>query len=505
MKSYPHLQSPERESSARGKSAWPCFHYDQENLEFLSRDLFVTDQEWHPTNHLYGSAELLRQYAGLPDAIPVPWAIQAIQNFLTSEDCHPPGKKALSSAGKLTGATVPRIFVFNEVLGNLLRSNSSIEVEEIGNTFLYARELHQIKWNGEPTLERRGTIAMPDKSDINKTLDFDRHAYASRLAALPEEYQPVYVSMHWRDFDRGCHAPYLEAGLQVVCAGHSSDPLFHLRLYDVLRHFKYSCSNEISTSFILSVLSGCRFFYLDGGEVSIQYHNQPSTYIGQEPELESPGQKLCIEASPFPPEATPNSRQLELAAFFAGASHFKPPGFFRDRWECDRLQLRSQLVAEDLVFPAADTPLRKATWLLHGVDNDGWTNHVFGFEVHAMDDLTAIRIHLDLPQWHVTKDLQPLQLKIEQAGQEPLLSRHPLTAGRNSLLVPLPPPPTSARVVIVGPDARPLPQESRVRSLRLEALRWEGSATEAPKPGHAENNKKVPASWWKKFLDFYKK
>lgn len=448
-------------------TGWPKFHFKQEDLYARSREPSITEREYYPGNHVYASAEILRQYAGLPSGEPVPWAIQAVMNFYRPQDLIGLSMEDLKMHSKLKSANLPCSFVFTEHLAARLRDGQIQNVNAIGHIFFYARELFRRRGLDDPSLVRKGTIALPDKSDLNRQLDFDREAYAAKLVALPEEYQPVYVSMHWRDFDRGCHEPYLRAGLKVVSSGHPYEPLFYERLYDILRQFKYACSNEISTSFALSVMSGCRFFYLDGGDVTIV---RPSrTYAGPEPMLTAPGRQACVNASPFPPEESLLEIQQQLAATYTGHASLRPPEYFTDRWETDRASLLSRANRCDFDPSSNKSPIDLASWLCHGMDFDGWADQVAGLTIPSQDGSPGVKLILELPC--AAETAKPASLSIMVNGSPPQQHQWSRGSRRLTLTIPSTGDGTNIKILLHGPDPRPLTGESRIRSFRLAAIK----------------------------------
>jgi hypothetical protein len=448
---------------------WPVFCYEQEDLAARSVVPFTTAREYFAFNQMYGGAEILRQYAGLP-ARPVPWAAQMIGFYKTADEELPASelkRPLLQNFGK---SSLAHLFTIDKITADRFRELGFTDAVEIGHPFLYARELRRRRSQKGGAVDRRGTIAIPDKSDLGKLLDFDREAYAAKLVALPEEYHPVYVSMHWRDYERGCHEPYLRAGLKMVCSGHPDDPAFYHRLHDIFHQFKYSCSNEISTSFMLSVQSGCQFFYLDGGPVTIQQRQEEPLYTGPEPLLVKPGRVACFEASPFPPTESSLRRQQELAATFSGEAYLKPPEFFRDHWSSGREALSRQLKPVNLVFSAETTVNDLSLWLLYGVDLDGWADQLCGLEVPWREGFTAIELHImhacpatfaGNSMITVTLDEDPLQT-----------TAYPLTKSGVKICIPLACGQGTRKIDLAGPEPIHLTDELRHRSFRLAKILW---------------------------------
>ena len=226
-----------------------------------------------------------------------------------------------------------------------------------------------VRFAKSPSPERRGTLVFPDKSTVEKNTDFDRDAFARRLAALPDEFQPVAVSMPWRDVQRGAFVAFERAGLMLVTSGHVKDPLFLFRQYDLCRHFKYAAANDISTSFCMSVLGGCRFFFLHGGTLTITEHGVTTIYEN-EPTLHLPAKQACLEVSRFPPSED-RSAQLRLAEHYAGKAFVRAPEFFRAAADDGYRML--QAVPPPSWMPVS-VPDRRPAWLTNGIDVDGWAD-----------------------------------------------------------------------------------------------------------------------------------
>jgi hypothetical protein len=487
---------------------WPIFRFDQDDLRARSREPELFEREYYPLNHLYGGAEILRRYAELPEGRPLPWGQQAIMNYCFVPEVEGMEPERMASVFKLKDTGMPLSLTINETKASGLRGLGVTGVHEIGSVFFYAMELYRRKGFEAEQPERRGTLALPDKSDLFKLVDFDREAYAAKLAALPPEFHPVYVSMHWRDFDRGCHEPYQKAGLPMVCSGHPNDTLFYERFYDTCRHFKYACSNEISTSFALSVLSGCQFFFLDGGEMTIYLSKKDETYVGPEPTLESPGKKACVEASPFPPVEGGRERQLELANGAAGHQYFREPAFFRDLWRLGRDQLSRDLPAEDISLDDAPDPQSFARWLPFGIDRDGWADEVSGVEIPPREPFIGVEIELLFHSDRMPNgEAATFSWVIENHG-EMGEANVPVRDGIQIFFVPF----TETRqerlaVNVIGPPASALPNEQRQRSLRWRRIRWISARDdsslspekESPTPP-PESPPKPTGSWARKIL-----
>lgn len=427
--------------------------------------------EYHVPNSFYGLDWILREYAGLPPDEHLPWAMEHYISF-----------NAPKPATADVTSRLPLRLAVSEGQAEILRQWVTARVLPIGSAFFYMQRLYHRWYPGRAEVgERRGTIVFPTKSHVRKDRDFDRASFARRLAALPTEYQPVVVSVYWKDFLRGTYRAFEEAGLQVVTSGHYLDQWFLFRQYDLCRQFKYACANEISTSFCLSVLSGCRFFYLPTGALRVSRDGVVTTY-DEEPTLSRPGKQACLAASPFPPTGD-GSRQRELAEQFAGKASVRPPEFFRELFAEGRRLLQASL-PPSVEFRHRQEFSRLAGWLPYGIDADGWAAAKCGLTVPALPANQAggasVLLHFHVPrracqngqaEWTLAlDDGEPTRLRVQ-----PGFWRLEIPAGRAGW---------PRRVIITGDaEFRLSEHDPRRRAFRLFQLTWhERPAPSAQQP-----------------------
>lgn len=142
--------------------------------------------------------------------------------------------------------------------------------------YIFYRKNHNIQRVEKP----EGTIVYPSHSTPLDKETFDITSYMQQLRNLPEEFHPLYVCLHKHDIAKGVHKTYLDAGFNVCTAGHYSDDSYIDRFYDIMKHFKYSMSNEVSTYTFLSVEMGVPFFIY--GEKSKMINLEDENYeIGE--------------------------------------------------------------------------------------------------------------------------------------------------------------------------------------------------------------------------------
>ncbi len=366
--------------------------FGQDGLAALCRPRPVFPVEYHIQNELYGQHLLVKEYAGLPPDRPLPWAMEHAITFGCPEPYAPDAESPL-----------PLRLAVTEQQADALRRGGA-EAHAIGSAFFLMRALYG-RHHGPPySGPRRGTIVFPDKSTTHQETDYARAAFAERLAALPDEYQPVTASIFWRDWELGAHEPFARAGLRLVTSGHPYDPLFLFRQYDLCLRHRYACANDLSTSFCLSVLSGCRFFHLPTGPLRVT-RGGVTREFAEEPTLHLPGKRACVAASPFPPPAE-GGEQRRLAGLYAGEACVRPPDFFRELARRGRASLTS-LPAPSADFARPCGPGVLAGWRAWGIDADGWARRRCGL-VPPADARVEIEIHPDAlrawpPFWSVRR------------------------------------------------------------------------------------------------------
>jgi hypothetical protein len=363
---------------------WPQFRYNQTDIVALSATPTFTAREYHAQNELYGFHDLIKDYAGLPRDKALPFAME---HAITFDD--PAGYLPDINSG------LPIILAVSEGQASVSRALTQARVEAIGSAFFYMQRVADPLFAQSPPPERRGTLVFPDKSTVEKDTDFDREAFARRLADLPAEFQPVAVSMPWRDVQRGAFAAFERAGLMLVTSGHVMDPLFLFRQYDLCRHFKYAAANDISTSFCMSVLGGCRFFYLPGGPLTITEHGV-TTVHESEPTLHLPAKQACLAVSRFPPIEN-RSAQLQLAEHYSGKASIRAPEFFRAAAHDGYRMLQAAPPPPFSTFPVAH-PDRRPAWLTNGIDVDGWAGKRVSLQVPGRAGNWRVRLQFELPR-----------------------------------------------------------------------------------------------------------
>lgn len=125
----------------------------------------------------------------------------------------------------------------------------------------FVRYRHLAKITQAP--DAKGTIAFPAHSGHLpcEGFEFDWKEYARTLKSLPDEYQPVDVCLHPNDIEDGADKILENEGLKVISATtYNPNQEFMQNFYEILRQYKYSTSNDISSSAMYAVELGLPFF-----------------------------------------------------------------------------------------------------------------------------------------------------------------------------------------------------------------------------------------------------
>ncbi|MBR6164261.1 hypothetical protein IKQ26_10305 [bacterium] len=147
---------------------------------------------------------------------------------------------------------------------------SKVPCEIITAPFVIYRRENKI----ERSKDAKGTLAYPAHSIKGKKAQYDIDKYCELLRSLPEEFQPVTISLHHSDIDEyNMDKEYEKRGLKTVCASYGQgDKQFYEAFYDILKNFRYTTSNEPGSYSFYSVEMGIPFFIL--GEPSVTDNSQ---------------------------------------------------------------------------------------------------------------------------------------------------------------------------------------------------------------------------------------
>jgi hypothetical protein len=427
--------------------------FGQDRPDLLCRERPLEFREYAPMNEFHGGAAMLKRYAALPFHEPLPFAVEHAIPFDLAE-----------AYDYDLGSGLSTFLAVHARSAGLYRAGGLMRALPVGSTYLYALSLFRDSYGKRAPAPRQGTLVFPDKSTLLMETDFDRRGFARRLVDLPKEFHPVVVCIYWRDYARGQHQPFVEAGLPVVSAGHLLDPDFLFRLHDLCRRFRYACANDLAGSFIYSVLSGCRFFHLEAGPLVQRKHGVVSRFE-QDPTLAKPIKRACLAASPFPPGEGDDQRRL--AFFQAGGPHRVRPDEMAALYTLAREALTRHFRPGRLEFAGAlDRPLFHSL-LPRGIDQDGWCAEVASLTVPGGARVAAIRLDVQI---HLEDycQFQGIEIRVNQCPITLVTTPLP----RHQVILPLPPSPGPVAVEFRASSAFALGSDARRRAFRLVSVEW---------------------------------
>jgi hypothetical protein len=204
----------------------------------------LTDEVCQP-NAFYGHAQVLKRAAAWTE--PLPAVVPHGVSFVPGEIWRVESRAPLSA-----------VLCYPPYLQSAYERVTKKIVVPGGAPILYV--LDQIP---EPT-ERRGTIFFPTHSTHHITVDGAWEGLAAKLAAIGGPLAPVTVCVYWRDVQLGRHLPFIDRGLDVVCAGHIYDEHFLYRLVSLLRMHTYAATSGLGSQVVFAAAAGCVLTALPG-------------------------------------------------------------------------------------------------------------------------------------------------------------------------------------------------------------------------------------------------
>ena len=218
----------------------------------------------------------------------------------------------------------PAFFVFNEKKYKNYKKQSRKPCYITIPPLIWYRKHNKI----EQSKNAKGTIAFPSHSTPEVDSCFDIRKYIEKLKSLPEDMQPVCVCLHMHDINKGRHKIFLENNIPVYTAGNAFDIRYAQRFYDILRNFKYSCSNLIGSYTYYSIemkipfsLFGESCKYINKADANLEhgtynYKNkdyllEEKIFLGIHKEI-TPQQKKIVENNTNNPKAISRLKMAKI-------------------------------------------------------------------------------------------------------------------------------------------------------------------------------------------------
>lgn len=237
------------------KSLWPqdIWQLGAASVEEASRVSALADVaniqrsrcRWMPywTAEAYGFGRILRAYGFYPAFLPL----------CVDTDHGPQLFYRLLETELETNS--PCILVHNRAALQQWKHESSKLCHVMSSPSVLFRRRHRI----EQSPEAKGLLFFPAHSTDHVEERTSMDQYIELLHTAPTEFGPVAVCLYWVDVVKGRHWPFLAAQIPVFTAGHPFDRRFMERFYGILRHFRYTASNELGSYAFYAVEMGVPF------------------------------------------------------------------------------------------------------------------------------------------------------------------------------------------------------------------------------------------------------
>lgn len=302
---------------------------DQGNLGRLCspRPLRIRERYWPNSN--YGFSSVLKTYAQAPADEPL-WGLIPHGVYLDGDHLF---------EGEIE-APVPAVFSFPAYRDEVWAKRTDKLVIGSAAPFVYAVEL--MRSAGWAMPERRsGTIVFPMHSTATIETNTRWSRLADELVALPDEFQPVTVCLHWQDLARKREAEFARRGMRVVSAGHLTDQEFLFRMIHLMSQHRYAASNAVASNLFYAVWLGMPYFLVGRQpELSLTRGNE---HLRSQYNLGSDAAALRTEAVrgqfaslPDGSQLEPTGEQLRIASEYLGVDRLRTPEGLRDDLELAR-------------------------------------------------------------------------------------------------------------------------------------------------------------------------
>lgn len=225
------------------------------------------------TSEAYGFGRAIREYANVPRWLPL---------AVYSDHSGPRFQVKLLPHELTSGAPV---FLTHR---KDVAAQYALETGKVAATMPSPAVLHRRKYGYRRNPEAIGTVAFPTHRTPSQETQHALEAYVHALKSLPQEFQPVRVSLHMHDVHAGLHRIYDRLGVPVVTAGHVYDRRFLDRFYGILGNARAATSDCVGTATLYALEMGVPFF-LHGEEAVVVNESDRNYPVGTVPlPLDSP-------------------------------------------------------------------------------------------------------------------------------------------------------------------------------------------------------------------------
>jgi hypothetical protein len=211
---------------------------------------------------LYGKGHQIRKFAFYPQFLPI---------LAYSNHSGPFLNEKIEEHDYKNDAQI--YLTFQSKIKNVIEEKSSKRAFVITHPNVFFRRKKKIIQDKNA----KGTVFFPVHSIPGTLYPFDIDEYCNKIKSLSKEFYPIKVCLHMHDINKKVHLNYLANNVDVVTAGNTSNKEFIPNLYEIIRKAKYTSSNMIGTSSLLSIEMGVPFFLFD--KIQIRKRSLNNKYV----------------------------------------------------------------------------------------------------------------------------------------------------------------------------------------------------------------------------------
>jgi len=217
-----------------------------ELLEFVQLEAPI-----HPRSvseaEVYGAGKYLRKYGNYPKS----WPIKVYVS-------HGP-----SQWDFVEPRLIPSYHNYNAFFSDRLvqdfKNKSHKKVFKILAPFVMCRRLNNI----QQAVDVKGSLFFFAHSTEWTDFKTNYEKILAEFEKLPKEFLPISVCMHFMDIKRDRHHFFIDKGIPVFTAGNWKNPFFADNFYEIIRHFKFTLTNSISSNIFYSIEMGIPASFID--------------------------------------------------------------------------------------------------------------------------------------------------------------------------------------------------------------------------------------------------
>ena len=286
---------------------------EQQDLERLCQPVNLHRHEKYSPNDNYGHAYLLKTYAGYP--------VEKSINATFPHGVYFRDKVLPKSEVK---APLPAVLNFPPITTPLWNKTAKHKkVIPFASPIHYAVRLFQAEVKKE---NRKGTLFLPKHSTKVVDVTFDVEAVVRELKSLPDDFKPVTVCVHWNDIEKGLHKVFIEAGFEVVTAGHLTDYNYMFRWLHLVSRHKLLAGCGLGSALFYSVIAGVPFYLTqEDAETKSDANIQLFNKSGPQYSSKALRRMALIKKLFGQPSEMITKEQLDLVNYYTCANLVKTP------------------------------------------------------------------------------------------------------------------------------------------------------------------------------------